>query len=74
MEDKEHFIYLLQSCYFGDRTAFNELAMIYKKQRETIKEVREYIEKQKQDSDNWIDYELLIQPSILEDILRGDKK
>ena len=34
-----------------------------------IKEVREYIETKEKDDDNWVDYELLIEPIRIKEIL-----
>lgn len=34
-----------------------------------IKEVREYIEEKEKDDDNWIDYELCIEPVVIKEIL-----
>ena len=34
-----------------------------------IKEVREYIEEKEKDDDNWVDYELLIEPIRIKEIL-----
>lgn len=34
-----------------------------------IKEVREYIETKEKDDDNWVDYELLIEPIKIKEIL-----
>ena len=34
----------------------------------------EYIEKKQKDDDNWLDYELCIEPQVLLDIFKGDNK
>lgn len=34
----------------------------------------EYIEAKEKDDDNWIDYELLIEPSVIKEILKGSDK
>ena len=42
------------------------------KLQERIDEAIEYIEKKQKDDDNWLDYELCIEPQVLLDILKGD--
>lgn len=39
-----------------------------------IKEVREYIEEKEKDDDNWIDYELCIEPIVIKEILDKENK
>lgn len=41
-----------------------------------IKEAKEYVEEKEKDDDNWIDYELLIEPIRIKEILDkvGDKE
>lgn len=39
-----------------------------------IKEVREYIEEKEKDDDNWVDYELLIEPIRIKEILDKENK
>ena len=39
-----------------------------------IKEVREYIETKEKDDDNWVDYELLIEPIKIKEILDKENK
>lgn len=39
-----------------------------------IKEVREYIEEKEKDDDNWIDYELCIEPIVIKKILEKENK
>ena len=36
------------------------------------KEVREYIEEKEKDDDNWIDYELCIEPAVIKEILEKE--
>ena len=39
-----------------------------------IKEAKEYVEEKEKDDDNWIDYELLIEPIRIKEILDKENK
>ena len=52
-----------------------ERVMAYTRQLENIiKEIREYIEEKEKDDDNWVDYELLIEPIKIKEILDKENK
>lgn len=52
-----------------DKTRLSELDKEYK-----LNQVREYIEEKEKDDDNWIDYELCIEPVVIKEILDKENK
>ena len=74
--NRTEYIGKLNALYVGDKNCLEELITIYdEKDKEIerlnniIKEVREYIEAKEKDDDNWVDYELLIEPIRIKEIL-----
>ena len=58
---------LINLCEYKDEV-FEE----NKRLHSIIKEVREYIEEKEKDDDNWIEYEMLIEPIRIKEILERE--
>jgi hypothetical protein len=72
---KDEIEHLEWYCTFKD--TINPFQMYAENERlhSIIKEVREYIETKEKDDDNWVDYELLIEPIKIKEILdKGSEK
>jgi len=63
--DKEQLTSLVNSCQKEIRKLKDQL----QQEENIIKEVREYIEIKEKDDNNWVDYELLIEPIRIKEIL-----
>lgn len=72
MTGELNYVAMAESCKFKILDLQDRL----QQKENIIKEVREYIEKKEKDNDNWMDYELLIEPIRIKEILDkdGDKE
>lgn len=79
--NRTEYIGKLNALYVGDKNCLEELITTYDEKgkeierlKNIIKEIREYIETKEKDDDNWVDYELLIEPIKIKKILDKENK